>query len=77
VAWSDHDSFWRHGYLAVMVTDTAFYRYRHYHAPTDTPDKLAYPELANVTLGLFRAFAVLASEGINPRSPVSAGKFRN
>ena len=69
VAWSDHDSFWRHGYPAVMVTDTAFYRYRHYHAPTDTPDKLAYPEFANVTLGLFRAFAALASEGVNPSSP--------
>jgi hypothetical protein len=52
-----------------MVTDTAFYRYRHYHAPTDTPDKLAYPEFANVTLGLFRAFAVLAREGVNPPSP--------
>ena len=63
VAWSDHHSLWRQGYSAVMVTDTAFYRYRHYHAPTDTPDKLAYPEFANVTLGLFRAFAVLASEG--------------
>ena len=24
-----------------MITDTAFYRYRHYHLPTDTPDKLA------------------------------------
>ena len=76
VAWSDHDSFWRQGYPAVMVTDTAFYRYRHYHAPTDTPDKLAYPELANVTLGLFRAFAVLAREGVNPPSSTSTGKFR-
>ena len=63
VAWSDHHSFWRQGYPAVMVTDTAFYRYRHYHAATDTPDKLAYPELAQVTLGLFKAFAVLAREG--------------
>src|SRR6516162_1980049 len=69
VAWSDHDSFWRHGYFAVMVTHTAFYRYRHYHASTDTPDKLSYPEFANVTLGLFSAFAVLASEGVNPSSP--------
>ena len=77
VAWSDHDSFWRNDYPAVMVTDTAFYRYRHYHAPTDTADKLAYPEFANVTLGLFRAFAVLASEGLNPASPASTGKFRN
>jgi Zn-dependent M28 family amino/carboxypeptidase len=64
VAWSDHHSFWRQGYPAVMVTDTAFYRYRHYHAPTDTPDKLAYPQLAQVTLGLFKAFAVLAREGV-------------
>ena len=64
VAWSDHYSFWRQGYPAVMVTDTAFYRYRHYHASTDTPDKLAYAELAQVTLGLFKAFAVLAREGV-------------
>jgi Zn-dependent M28 family amino/carboxypeptidase len=65
VSWSDHRSFWRHGYPAVMVTDTAFYRYRHYHAPTDTADKLAFPELAQVTLGLFEAFAVLAREGVD------------
>jgi Zn-dependent M28 family amino/carboxypeptidase len=63
VSWSDHRSFWREGYRAVMVTDTAFYRYRHYHAATDTPDKLAYPEFAQVTLGLFEAFALLAREG--------------
>jgi hypothetical protein len=63
VAWSGHHSFWRQGYPAVMVTDTAFYRYRYYHAATDTPDKLAYPELAQVTLSLFKAFAVLAREG--------------
>ena len=33
VGWSDHRSFWREGYPAVMVTDTAFYRYSHYHSP--------------------------------------------
>ena len=65
VSWSDHRSFWRHGYPAVMITDTAFYRYRHYHAPTDTADKLAFPKLAQVTLGLFEAFAVLAREGLD------------
>ena len=72
VAWSDHRSFWRQGYPAVMVTDTAFYRYRHYHAATDTPDKLAYPELAQVTLGLFKAFAVLAREGVPDRTTFPA-----
>jgi hypothetical protein len=64
VSLSDHRSFWREGYRAVMVTDTAFYRYRHYHAPSDTPDKLSYPEFTRVTLGLFEAFAVLAHEGV-------------
>jgi hypothetical protein len=69
VAWSDHRSFWHCGYPAVMVTDTAFYRYSHYHAATDTPDKLAYPELAQVTLGLFKAFALLAREGVGCSTP--------
>jgi hypothetical protein len=46
-----------------MITDTAFHRYRHYHAPSDTPDKLAYPELAPVTSGLFAAFSELARGG--------------
>ena len=61
VAWSDHSSFWRAGYPAVMVTDTAFYRYPHYHLPTDTPEKLAYAALARVTAGLADAVAALAS----------------
>jgi len=63
VSWSDHRSFWRQGYRAVMVTDTALYRYPHYHAASDTPDKLSYPELASVTLGLFQALVVLAGAG--------------
>ena len=64
VSWSDHRSFWRQGYRAVMITDTAFYRYRHYHAPSDTPDRLAYPEFARVTSGLFAAFSELAQGGV-------------
>jgi hypothetical protein len=44
-----------------MVTDTAFYRYPHYHAPTDTPEKLDYVALARVTAGLADAVASLAN----------------
>ncbi|NNG02849.1 MAG: M28 family peptidase, partial [Inquilinus sp.] len=55
VSWSDHRSFWRHGYRAVMVTDTAFYRYPHYHAAEDTPDKLTYGAFAAALDGLYRA----------------------
>lgn len=52
VGWSDHWSFWQEGYPAVMVTDTAPYRYPHYHKPTDTIDKLDLDVLTKVTKGL-------------------------
>lgn len=65
VSWSDHRSFWRHGYRAVMITDTAPYRYPHYHAASDTPDKLIYPEFARVTLGLSEAFLEIARMGLD------------
>ena len=52
INWSDHDSFWREGYRAFMVTDTAPYRYVHYHNPSDTPDKVNCGALARVTMGV-------------------------
>ncbi len=58
---SDHFSFWLRRYRAVMVTDTAYYRYAPYHTAEDTPDKLDYPRLARVALGLSRA--LLAFDG--------------
>lgn len=63
VDWSDHWSFWKEGYPALMVTDTAPYRYPHYHAPTDTPDKVDYGRLARVTSGLYRMLKDLAGAG--------------
>jgi hypothetical protein len=42
-----------------MVTDTAFYRYPHYHQASDTPDKIRYPEMARVVEGLAKAIASL------------------
>jgi Zn-dependent M28 family amino/carboxypeptidase len=51
IAWSDHWSFWQHGYRAIMLTDTAPYRYPHYHARTDTPEKLDYDRMAQVVTG--------------------------
>jgi Zn-dependent M28 family amino/carboxypeptidase len=60
VSWSDQLSFWRAGYPGVMVTDTAFYRYPYYHSPSDTPDRLCYPEMGRVVVGIARAVAMLA-----------------
>jgi hypothetical protein len=52
IDWSDHWSFWQQGYPAIMVTDTAPFRYPHYHQPSDTADKLDYDRFAIVTTGL-------------------------
>jgi Zn-dependent M28 family amino/carboxypeptidase len=52
VGWSDHWSFWQQGYNAIMVTDTAPYRYRYYHTTEDTPDKVDFEKLARVVTGL-------------------------
>jgi len=52
IAWSDHWSFWRHGYPAIMITDTAPFRYPYYHSPEDTPDKIDYDRLPRVISGI-------------------------
>lgn len=52
VGWSDHWSFWQEGYVGLMVTDTAPFRYEHYHKATDTTDKINFPEMAKVIDGL-------------------------
>ena len=62
VHWSDHWSFWQAGYPAIMVTDTALFRYPHYHAATDTPEQLDYTGLARVTGGLAEVIGALASQ---------------
>jgi Zn-dependent M28 family amino/carboxypeptidase len=60
VDWSDHFSFWEQGYRAFMVTDTAPYRYPHYHEATDAPDRVNYEALARLLPGLAGAVAALA-----------------
>ncbi len=57
---SDHSSFWRRGYPAVMITDTAFYRNPRYHTERDTPDTLDYGRMAKVVAGVRRAVLALA-----------------
>ena len=60
VAWSDQWAFWQCGYPAIMVTDTAPFRYPHYHEATDTPDKLEYDRFALVVSALEKTIAELA-----------------
>ncbi len=57
---SDHWSFWRVGYPALMITDTAPYRYNFYHTTDDVPENMNFPDFARVTDGLDHVVAKLA-----------------
>jgi Zn-dependent M28 family amino/carboxypeptidase len=61
VGWSDHWAFWQEGYPAVMLTDTAPYRYPHYHTRHDRPDQLRYPAFAQVVAGVIDVIRELAA----------------
>jgi Zn-dependent M28 family amino/carboxypeptidase len=60
VGWSDHWSFWQIGVPALMVTDTAPFRYDEYHKATDTPEKLDYDRLARVVEAVAKVLLDLA-----------------
>jgi Peptidase family M28 len=49
IDFSDHLNYWHFGYSALLLTDTAFYRNRHYHQPADTLEKLDLRRLALAT----------------------------
>jgi Zn-dependent M28 family amino/carboxypeptidase len=52
IDFSDHLSYWAAGIPALMVTDTAFMRNKHYHLAGDTYDKLDYQRMAKVVQGV-------------------------
>jgi len=62
IGWSDHWAFWQQGYKAVMVTDTAPFRYGYYHKPLDSPEKLNYDRMARVVAGLQKTILKLAED---------------
>lgn len=58
---SDHSSFWREAYPAIMVTDTVPFRNPNYHRPSDTPETLRYDYMSVVVQGLAKTIADLAN----------------
>ena len=61
VGWSDHWAFWEEGFPAVMVTDTALFRYPAYHSNADRPELVQYERMTRVVSGLQAVIAEMAN----------------
>ncbi len=57
---SDHVPFWEARVPAIMLTDTANFRYRHYHQLTDTPDKVDYERVGDIVAATATVLALTA-----------------
>jgi hypothetical protein len=60
---SDHMNYWRFGYSALMLTDTAFYRNKNYHKYSDTIETLDLPRMAKVIDGVHLALQRINKKG--------------
>lgn len=58
---SDHISFYRFGYDAVMVTNTGPFRNPHYHKQSDTLDKLDFENYGKNIIGLCHSIISLSN----------------
>lgn len=61
ISWSDHWSFWKEGYRAIMLTDTAPFRYPEYHGRHDLPNRINPSQFARAAYGITQAVRALAS----------------
>lgn len=55
ISLSDNSNYWKKGYKAVMITDTAFFRNKNYHTENDTIDTLNFPMMGEVVRGVYNA----------------------
>jgi hypothetical protein len=62
IGWSDNWSFWKEGYPAIMITDTALFRYPYYHTQQDVPDRIHYEQMARVAVGMSETVRALSQK---------------
>lgn len=55
ISFSDHRNYWKFGYSALMVTDTAFFRNSNYHQKSDTLETLDIPRMSLVIESVYRS----------------------
>jgi hypothetical protein len=53
IDFSDHRNYWKFGYSAVMITNTAFYRNPHYHKQSDKMETLDLKRMSKVIDGVY------------------------
>jgi hypothetical protein len=70
IDWSDHWSFEQVGIPALMITDTAPFRYPHYYTNADSPDTIDYDKLARVISGLEHVIRDWARQAAGRREDV-------
>ena len=61
IDFSDHRSFWKMGWPAAMITDTAFYRNPNYHGEGDTIATLDFDRMGRLLRGLVRTIEDLCN----------------
>jgi hypothetical protein len=62
IGWSDHWSFWQENYPAIMITDTAVFRYSYYHSPHDVASNIDLQKTARVVDGISNVIKSLAEQ---------------
>jgi hypothetical protein len=60
IALSDHLYFWKRGWNAAMITDTAFLRNPNYHEDSDKAETLDFGKLADAVDGIEKSIRVVA-----------------
>jgi len=55
IDFSDHRNYWKYGYPAVMINNTAFYRNKNYHETSDTIGTLDFEKMTEVVRGAYWA----------------------
>ena len=76
---SDHAAFWSCGFPGLMITDTANFRYPHYHTAGDTVDKINFTALAALVTALIKGLDDLTTDGgkVSDRRPRGSGTAGN
>lgn len=59
IDFSDHLNYWKFGFSALMINDTAFYRNKNYHEPTDKMETLDIKRMAKVIDGVLASLTAL------------------